>query len=60
MSKHDEPDDRASSEEEAELRVFRRIPSASERDDIDELAASLWRNRFQRSEAGIHETREEK
>jgi hypothetical protein len=41
MSKPDEPRERASSKEEAELRVFRRIPSAPERDRIDELAAAL-------------------
>jgi hypothetical protein len=41
MSKPDQPDDRASSEEEAELRAYRRIASALERGDIDELAAAL-------------------
>jgi len=41
MSMHDEPDGSASSEGEAELRAFRRIVSALERDDIDELAAAL-------------------
>jgi hypothetical protein len=41
MSKPDEPDDRASSEEEAELRAFRRIINALERDDVAELAAAL-------------------
>jgi hypothetical protein len=41
MSKFDESRERASSMEEAELRVFRRIPSAPERDHIDELAAFL-------------------
>jgi hypothetical protein len=39
MSKQDEPDDSASSEEEAELRALRRVASALERGDIDELAA---------------------
>jgi hypothetical protein len=37
----DEPRDSASSREEAKLRVFRMIPSALERDHIDELAAAL-------------------
>jgi hypothetical protein len=41
MGKHDEPDDIASSEEEAELRAFRRIINALERDDVAELAAAL-------------------
>ena len=41
MSMQDEPRDSASSEEEAELRAFRRIASALERGDIDELAAAL-------------------
>jgi hypothetical protein len=36
-----EPDERASSEEEAESRAYRRIVDALERDDIDELAAAL-------------------
>ena len=38
----DEPDDRVSSGEEAELRAFRRIASAFERGDVDELAAALY------------------
>jgi hypothetical protein len=42
MSNHDEPDDSANSEEEAELRALRRIASAFERGDIDELAAALY------------------
>ena len=41
MSKPDEPEDSLSSEEEAELRAFRRIADALEGDDIDELAAAL-------------------
>jgi hypothetical protein len=41
MSNHDGPDDRVSNEEEAELRAFRRVASALERGDIDELAAAL-------------------
>jgi hypothetical protein len=42
MSMQDEPDDRASTEEEAaELRAFRRIINALEGDDIEELAAAL-------------------
>jgi hypothetical protein len=41
MRMHDEPNDRASSEEEAELRAFRRVASALERGDIHELAAAL-------------------
>ena len=41
MSRHDEPDERVSSEEEAELRAMRRIASALERGDVDELAAAL-------------------
>ena len=36
-----EPDERASSEEDAESRAYRRIADALERDDIDELAAAL-------------------
>jgi hypothetical protein len=41
MSMQDEPDGSPGSKEEAELRVLRRIPSAPERDHIDELAAAL-------------------
>jgi hypothetical protein len=41
MSMSDEPDDRASSEEEAELRAFRRVINALEGDDVAELAAAL-------------------
>jgi hypothetical protein len=41
MSMQDEPDDSLSSEEEAELRTFRRIASALERGDVDALAAAL-------------------
>jgi hypothetical protein len=41
MSRQDEPDEHASSEEEAELRAFRRIANALERGDIGELAAAL-------------------
>jgi hypothetical protein len=37
----DEPDERASNEEEAKSRAYRRIADALERDDIDELAAAL-------------------
>ena len=51
MSVQDEPDDRVSSGEEAELRALRRIASALERDDIDELAAALYRD-DRRSGAG--------
>ena len=36
-----EPDERASNEEDAESRAYRRIASALERGDIDELAAAL-------------------
>jgi hypothetical protein len=36
-----EPDKRASNEEEAESRAYRRIADALERDDIAELAAAL-------------------
>jgi hypothetical protein len=36
-----EPDERASNEEDAESRAYRRIVDALERDDIDELAAAL-------------------
>jgi hypothetical protein len=36
-----EPDERASNEEDAESRAYRRIADALERDDIDELAAAL-------------------
>jgi hypothetical protein len=36
----DEPDERASNEEDAESRAYRRIADALERDDIDELAAA--------------------
>ena len=36
-----EPDERASNQEEAESRAYRRIADALERDDIDELAAAL-------------------
>ena len=41
MRKHDQPDDSLSSEEEAEMHAFRRIASALERGDVDELAAAL-------------------
>jgi hypothetical protein len=41
MSIHDEPDERASNEEEAKSRAYRRIADALERDDIDELAVAL-------------------
>ena len=37
----DKPNEKLSSEEEAELRAFRRIASALERGDIDELATAL-------------------
>jgi hypothetical protein len=40
-SNHDEPHDSLSSEEEAELRAFRRVASLLERGDMDELAAAL-------------------
>jgi hypothetical protein len=40
MRKPDKPDDSLISEEEAELRAFRRIANALERDNID-LAAAL-------------------
>jgi hypothetical protein len=43
MSKQDEPDDSASSEEEAELRAFRDIVSALDRGNVDDLAAALSR-----------------
>jgi hypothetical protein len=36
-----QPDERASNQEEAESRAYRRIVDALERDDIDELAAVL-------------------
>jgi hypothetical protein len=48
MSKQNEPRDSASSEEEAELRALRRIASALERGDIDELAAALSQEPDQR------------
>ena len=41
MSRQDETDEHASSEEEAELRAYRRVASALKRSDIDELAAAL-------------------
>jgi hypothetical protein len=41
MSMQDEPNDSLSSEEEAELRAFRRIINALEGDDVAELAAAL-------------------
>jgi hypothetical protein len=41
MNNPDEPDERASSEKEAELRAFRRIINALEGDDVAELAAAL-------------------
>jgi hypothetical protein len=41
MSRLEAPHDSAGSEEEAESRAYRRITSALERDDIDELAAAL-------------------
>ena len=42
MNNPDEPDERASSEEEeAELRAFRRIINALEGDDVAELAAAF-------------------
>jgi hypothetical protein len=41
MSMQDEPGGGLSSEEEAELRAFRRIASALERGDVEELAAAL-------------------
>jgi hypothetical protein len=41
MSKPDKLTDRASNEEGAESRAYRRITSALERDDIDALAAAL-------------------
>jgi hypothetical protein len=53
MSKPDEPRDSASSREEAKLRVFRKIPSALERDHIDELAAALLQS-DPASEPGNH------
>jgi hypothetical protein len=48
MSRQDEPDDSLSSEEEAELRAYRRIASALERSDVDELAAALLQDTSQR------------
>jgi hypothetical protein len=36
-----EPDERASNEEDAESRAYRRIADALKRDDIDALAAAL-------------------
>jgi DNA-binding GntR family transcriptional regulator len=41
MSMQDEPGGSLSSEEEAELRAYRRIASALERGDVDALAAAL-------------------
>jgi hypothetical protein len=41
MSRQAEPDERASNQEEAESRAYRRIADALERDDIDALAAAL-------------------
>jgi hypothetical protein len=49
MSNHNAPNDSASSGEEAELRALRRIASAFERDDIDELAAALYQISMKRS-----------
>jgi hypothetical protein len=43
MTVQDEPDDRVSNEEDAELHALRRIASAFERGDVDELAAALYR-----------------
>lgn len=43
MPMHDEPNNRPGSEEEAELRPLRRVASAFEHGDIDELAAALYR-----------------
>lgn len=60
MSKPDEPRERASSREEAALRVFRRIPSARERDHIDELAAALLQSDPAWSEPGSHGPPKEK
>jgi hypothetical protein len=40
-SMRDKPNEKLSSEEDAESRAFRRIASALERGDIDELAAAL-------------------
>ena len=37
----EQPDERASNQEYAESRAYRRIVDALERDDIDELAAAL-------------------
>ncbi len=36
-----EPDERASNEQEAESRAYRRTVDALQRDDVDELAAAL-------------------
>ena len=41
MSMQSEPDERASDQEDAESRAYRRIVYALQRDDIDELAAAL-------------------
>jgi hypothetical protein len=61
MSNHDGPRDSASSEEEAELRAFRRIASALERGDIDELAAALFEEPDPAwSASGSHERPKEK
>jgi hypothetical protein len=61
MSKPDEPRERASGKEKAELRVFRRIPSALERDHIDELAAALLEQSDPAwSEPGSHRSPKEK
>jgi hypothetical protein len=43
MSIRDEPDDSASSEQEAVMRAFRDIVSALDRDNVDDLAAALLR-----------------
>jgi hypothetical protein len=42
MSNLDRQNDSASSEEDAVSRAFRRIASALERSDVDELAAALY------------------
>jgi hypothetical protein len=43
MSRHDEPDDSASSEEGAEMRALRDVVSALDRGNVDDLATALLR-----------------
>jgi hypothetical protein len=61
MSKPDAPDGSLGSEEEAKLRILRRIASKPERDAIDELAAALLEEADSAGPAPIsHRRRQEK